>query len=191
VSEHRADVAENVTPAIENKQAKARVNRRKKPRGVTHKAGYFAAKRALQKFSTHAIDGRTRAARALDGFRNDILRDLGGPEAVSQQERVIVDLAVRTHFMVQSLDSYLLGLGSLVNKRKRSVWPVVRERVMLADSLARYMGQLGLQRREKPVPDIRTYLSGAPTMPHAEEEMGRPEAIGEQDEETTVEKEPA
>jgi hypothetical protein len=159
-----------------------RANRRKKPRGVTHKAGYFAAKRALQKFSTHAIDGRTRAARAFDEFRNSLVRDLGGVEAVSQQERVIVDLAVRTNFMVQSLDSYLLGLGSLVNKRKRSVWPVVRERVMLADSLARYMGQLGLQRREKPIPDLNTYLSGSPTMAHAEGETGRPDAIDEQDE---------
>ena len=165
--------------------------RRKKPRGTTTQPGYWAAKRALQRWGDHVIDGRSRVARMLDEFRDELLRDLGGREAVSQQERVIVDMAVRTHLLVTSVDNYLLSLGSLVNRRKRALWPVVRERVALADSLARYMGQLGLKRREKPIPDLNTYLSSAPTMAHAEEETGRPEAIDESDEETVEEKESA
>lgn len=165
--------------------------RRTKPRGTTTQPGYWAAKRALQRWGDHVIDGRSRVARMLDEFRDELLRDLGGREAVSQQERVIVDMAVRTHLLVTSIDNYLLSLGSLVNRRKRALWPVVRERTALADSLARYMGQLGLQRRERPIPDLNTYLSGAPTMPHAEEETDRPDAIDEQDEETVEAKEPA
>jgi hypothetical protein len=163
------------------------VQRRKKPRGTTTQPGYWAAKRALQRFGDHVIDGRSRVARVLDEFRDELLRDLGGREAVSQQERVIVDLAVRTHLLVTSIDNYLLSLGSLVNRRKRALWPVVRERVALADSLARYMGQLGLQRREKPVPTLDEYLSKPynakpdeeTTAMDAEAETGRPEAIDE------------
>jgi hypothetical protein len=134
-------------------------NRPKKPRNITRTPGYWAAKRALERFGSHVIDGRSRVALLLDEFRDKILADLGGPEAVSQQERVIVDLAVRTHLMVSSLDNYLLSLGSLVNKRKRALWPVVRERAILADSLARYMGQLGLQKRGKPIPSLSEYLN--------------------------------
>jgi hypothetical protein len=124
-------------------------NRRKKPRGTTTQPGYWAAKHALARFGRHVIDGRSRVAHALDEFRDALIADLGGAESVSQQQKVLVDLAVRTHLMVSSLDNYLLSLGSLVNKRKRAVWPVVRERVSLADSLARYMSMLGLEKREQ------------------------------------------
>jgi hypothetical protein len=161
------------------------VQRRKKPRGTTTQPGYWAAKRALQRFGDHVIDGRSRVSRVLDEFRDELLRDLGGREAVSQQERVIVDLAVRTHLLVTSIDNYLLSLGSLVNRRKRALWPVVRERVALADSLARYMGQLGLERREKPIPDLKDYLhenyndksNDDATSMNADGETARPEAI--------------
>jgi hypothetical protein len=45
-----------------------------------------------------------------------------------------------------------------VNKRRRCLHPVVRERQALADSLARYMGQLGLERRAKQL-DIAAQLA--------------------------------
>ena len=133
-------------------------NRRKKPRGTTAQPGYWAAKHALAKFGSHVIDGRSRVAHALDQFRDELVRDLGGPEAISKQQEVIVSMAVRTHLLVHSLDNYILSLNSLVNQRKRSVWPVVRERTQLADALARYMGMLGLERRARPVEDLQTYL---------------------------------
>jgi hypothetical protein len=47
----------------------------------------------------------------------------------------------------------------LVNARKRTLLPVVRERQALADALARYLAQLGLERRAKPVADLATYLA--------------------------------
>ncbi len=145
--------------------------RRKKPRGTTQRVGYWAAKRALQRFGTHVIDGRSRVAHALDEFRDELVRDLGGPTAVSQQQRVIVDLAVRTHLMVQSVDNYLLSLGSLVNKRKRSLWPVVRERTSLADSLAKYMSMLGLEKRDPPEKNLTDYAIER----HGESKYAEPE----------------
>lgn len=49
---------------------------------------------------------------------------------------------------------------SLVNARKRSVHPVLLQRQQLADALARYMIQLGLERRVKQVTDLKSYLAG-------------------------------
>jgi hypothetical protein len=88
-------------------------NRRKKPRSITTQPGCWAAKHALVGFGSHVIDGRSKVAHALDQFREALIEDLGGAESVSQQQCVIVDLAVRTSLMVSSLDNYRLSLGSL------------------------------------------------------------------------------
>lgn len=61
--------------------------------------------------------------------------------------------------MLDSIDAWLLVQPSLVNLRRRALLPVVRERQQLADALARYLGQLGLERRGKPVPDLASYLA--------------------------------
>jgi hypothetical protein len=134
-------------------------NRRKKPRNTTAQPGYWAAKHALARFGKHVIDGRSRVAHALDEFRDELIADLGGPEAVSRQQRVLIDLAVKTYLMVQSIDNYILNLDHLVQRKKKALWPIVRERTVLADSLARYMNMLGLARREKPVPSLEDYLA--------------------------------
>jgi len=165
---------------------KEQVQRRKKPRGTTTQPGYWAAKRALARFGDHVIDGRSRVAHALDEFRDELLNDLGGAEAVSQQQRVIVDLAVRTHLMVQSVDNYLLSLGSLVNRRKRALWPVVRERAALADSLAKYMTMLGLEKRKPPAKPLREFLaerSASPDAPSPDEDAPPAEASANEAEE--------
>jgi len=46
-----------------------------------------------------------------------------------------------------------------VNNSRRQLFPVVLQRQQLADSLARYMAQLGLKRRAKKVPSLSEYLS--------------------------------
>jgi hypothetical protein len=59
---------------------------------------------------------------------------------------------------------------SLVNHRRRSLLPVVRERTALADSLARLLGQLGLERKAKAIPALADYLKSkmpAPSIPAA------------------------
>jgi hypothetical protein len=143
----------------------------------------------MQRFGDHVIDGRSRVARALDEFRDDLIRDLGGEEAVSQQQRVIVDLVVRTHLMVQSLDNYLLTLGSLVNRRKRALWPVVRERTALADSLAKHLAMLGLEKKQPPEKKLHEYIAEPVGDEPHEDDSGhdeRPEAVPADVSEATV-----
>jgi hypothetical protein len=86
--------------------------------------------------------------------------DLGGKENVSAQQMALVEMATRTRLYVEHLDFFLMGQESLVNKKRKSVLPVLRERQGLVDSLARILGQLGLERRAKPVPDLNEYLEG-------------------------------
>jgi hypothetical protein len=47
------------------------------------------------------------------------LRDLGGLETISTQKCALVDLAVRTKLLVESVDVFVLAIGSPVNRLKR------------------------------------------------------------------------
>ncbi len=48
---------------------------------------------------------------------------------------------------------------SLVDRRKRSLLPVVRERQSLANALVSYLTTLGLERKARDVTDLATYLA--------------------------------
>lgn len=104
------------------------------------------------------VDRRTAPYKAVMSWRQQLLQDLGGEANVSSQRMVLVDLAVRTKLFVDHVDAFLVRQKSLVNQKRRSVYPVVRERLALADSLARLLSQLGLERVPRPVEDLQTYL---------------------------------
>ena len=56
---------------------------------------------------------------------------------------------MKSKLLLDSIDVWLLTQPSLINQRKRSLLPVVKERQALADGLARYLTILGLARRVK------------------------------------------
>jgi hypothetical protein len=114
-------------------------------RGLTH--GLTVLKHAVNGLGNRVIDRRTVTGKALARWRKDLIADLGGD--VSTQQSTIVDLAVKSKLLLDSIDVWLLTQESLVNKRKRSLIPVVKERQSLADGLAKYMAMLGLERRAK------------------------------------------
>ncbi len=122
------------------------------------RTGLNALKARVKVRGLHAIDMRTSAAQSLVAWRDDLLASLGGEEIVSAQQMALVDMAVRTRLFVDHLDAFLMEQTSLINKKKKSVLPVVRERQQLVDSLARLLGQLGLERRTKQVPALSEFL---------------------------------
>jgi len=126
-------------------------------RPITH--GLTTLKRAVRIHGSRTIDGRTTLGRTLGAWRTRLIADLGGQDSLSIQETALVDLAVRTKLLLDSVDAWLLQQHSLVNARKRALLPVVRERTQLADALARYLTMLGLKRRPKPVPSLEDYLA--------------------------------
>jgi hypothetical protein len=91
---------------------------------------------------------------ALRAWRHDLIEALGGDDVISPQRRALVELATRTHLMVESVDRYVLALPSLVNKSRRQLFAVVHQRQVLADSLMRQLVHLGLDRLVRDAPGI-------------------------------------
>ena len=96
-----------------------------------------------------------------------MINDLGGEDNISAQQRAIIDLAVKNKLILDTIDRWIFQQPSLIDKRKRALLPVVRERQSLANGLAEYMDRLGLERRH-PVKSICDLLHGDTEQPHAE-----------------------
>jgi hypothetical protein len=66
-------------------------------------------------------------------------------------------MATRTKLLVDHLDAYILEQPSLVNRNKRSAYPVVAQRQSLAESLVRILTQLGLKRHANRIFDMSVF----------------------------------
>lgn len=128
------------------------------PRGPDHpRTGLGALKAKVKVRGLTAIDQRTLAARALLDWRRQVLDDLGGEENIAATKLALVETAVRTKLYLDHVDAFLLERSALVNRRKKLI-PLVEQRQRLADSLARILTQLGLEKKgPKPV-TLDSYL---------------------------------
>jgi hypothetical protein len=138
---------------------KARRPYTRQPRTYT-RHGLHALKARVMVRGLQALDGRTAAAQHLVAFRRELLDDLGGEAAVSAAQLALVDVATRTRLYLDHVDCVLLEQESLVLGGTRlRLLPLVEQRGRLADSLARLLGQLGLERRPRPAPSLQEYIS--------------------------------
>jgi hypothetical protein len=126
-----------------------------------------------------AFDPESDVGRALLGWREDLVRDLGGPEVITTQQLTLVDIAMRSKVLLDSVDDWLLRQPSLVSYRHKTLFPVVVQRQSIANGLAHYLSLLGLERRgPKPV-SLSEYLSTRPRDAHAPEaSSGTPDEPG-------------
>ncbi len=128
------------------------------------KHGTYRLKAAVRDLGSRAIDRRTTVGRALVAWRRELIDDLGGPESVSTQQAALVDLLTREKLILDSLDAYLAELGGgIINRKRRALIPIVRERAQLADSFTRRLVALGLERRVREAPDVAAYLASRTT----------------------------
>jgi hypothetical protein len=128
--------------------------------GQTH--SMTVLKRAIDEVAGRGrkvIDTRTRVGKALMAWRGELVQDLGGLEQLSTQQLAIVDVCVRQKMLLDSVDAWLLRQPSIIDKRRRQLYPAVQQRTALADALARYLGTLGLERVAKPMPRLSEYLN--------------------------------
>ena|SRR5437867_1929596 len=124
------------------------------------KSGVYTLKKAVQTLGSRALPPKSTAlGRALHEWREALLADLGGVEAVSTQRLALVDLAVRTRLLVDSVDAFVLAMPSPVNRQRRCLHPVVRERQALVGQLQSLLRDLGLDRKAREVPDLHDYLA--------------------------------
>ena len=124
------------------------------------RSGIYTLKRAVQVLGSRALPTkRTALGRALAEWRSSLVADLGGADAVTTQVMALVDLAVRTKLLVDSVDAYVLAMPSPVNRQRRCLHPVVRERQALVGQLQSILRYLGLERRQRPAMDLGAYLA--------------------------------
>jgi hypothetical protein len=106
--------------------------------------GLTALKRVITKLGSrtidHAIDAGTSLGRTLAAWRRDLTADLGGAEHVSTQQAAMIELAVRTRLMLDSVDTFIVTMPSLVNRRRSILFPIVAQRQSLARDLAHFLG---------------------------------------------------
>jgi transposase InsO family protein len=131
-----------------------------KPARPSPRAGLRALTTAVNLRGLRAISGRTYAGRALRRWRSELEVDLGGADALSAQQRALVDQACRTRLLLDSIDAWLLEQQSIVDKRHRRVVPIVRERKAMALQLANVLAMLGLARQAPPAPGLADVLGG-------------------------------
>lgn len=110
----------------------------------------------MTQLGTKRLDQRSAVAVAARRFQAELRADLGGDP--SRAQATLIELAARTWIIVEALDDWILRQPSLVLHRKRAVVPVLLQRQQLADSLARTLERLGLERRTKDVTDLASYL---------------------------------
>lgn len=115
-----------------------------------------ALRKAVTQLGTKRLDQRSAVAVAVRRFKADLARDLGGDP--SRAQATLIELAGRTWIIVEALDDWIMRQPSLVLHRKRSVMPVLLQRQQLADSLARTLERLGLDRRAREVPALADYI---------------------------------
>lgn len=129
------------------------------------KHGLTRLKSVVKRLGNRVIDRRTSIGKALHAWRAELVADLGGRDSISTQQAALVDLAVKTKLMLDSVDAWLLTQPSLINSRKRSLIPVVKERLSLSSHLLSVLKELGLERKATPVPTLSEYLAMRPPSP--------------------------
>jgi len=115
--------------------------------------------KTLKQGGLGAIDQRSALARETAKLRSEIIRDLGGEENLSAQQLAVVKEFTKRSVMVESIDAWIFTQPSLLNKRTRSLYPIVVQRQVIADGMIRCLERLGLERRAKQIPSLQDYLS--------------------------------
>src|SRR5438876_3209102 len=88
------------------------------------KHGLHKLQRAVQTLGKRALPSRSTAlGRALHQWREALVADLGGMDAVSTQRLALVELALRTKLLVDSVDAYVLAMPSPVSRQRRCLPP--------------------------------------------------------------------
>jgi hypothetical protein len=90
----------------------------------------------------------------------ELLNHCGGEHLVSAVRRRLIERVVFTEYQLDCLDLYLVELGlRIVNRRKRTLIPIVRERDALVSTLTKLYDQIGLDPTKPPIPTLAEYMA--------------------------------
>lgn len=119
-----------------------------------------SAKRPLRELTVHDLPPGSTVAEARRAWLDELVASLGGEENLSAQQAWLVETTTNTYLMVRYLDAWILQRSSLfVSETRGTLLPVVLHRQALANTLAKQLGLLGLERKAKDVETLETYLA--------------------------------
>jgi hypothetical protein len=133
-----------------------------------HQHGLHTLKRALpfllERVTDPAIpDGHlSPVENAARQWRESVLRDLGGRDNVSSTKLALLATTTGSWIILNSIDRYVFELASsdgLASRKHRRAWPVVEQRMRIADTLRAQLLALGLDRMSQPPMDLNTYIA--------------------------------
>jgi hypothetical protein len=117
----------------------------------------FGLKAALKRRGLRALDGRSSLARNVAAWRAEVIQDLGGD--LSRAEATVLDMAAAGVAVLHVVDAWIgAHPEQIVNGRKRSVAPVVRERIAVAAHVKDLLVTLGIRRRPPPTKTLMEVL---------------------------------
>ena len=76
-----------------------------------------AAVKELGDRGAHVIDRRTNFGKALLEWEHRLIEDLGGVDEVTTAQKAVIDTAMRTRLILDSIDAWILKQKNLVNRR--------------------------------------------------------------------------
>ena len=134
--------------------------RASKSREQPRRHGLFSLKRSLKERGLPALDQRTAFARELAAIKRGIASDLGDDLTTAQE--AVLEAVVGGRAYLRIVDATLATHPEwIVNRRRRALAPLVKERAVLADSVLRGLQTLGLKRVPREVGSLRTYRTQA------------------------------
>jgi hypothetical protein len=112
--------------------------------------------RVLRKVPLNTIDGRSQVGCALRKIKDELVSQMGGPDVVTPVLSYLIDEVAKKIVITQAVGEYILRQDTLV--QEGSLVGVVEQHDRLQRTLVMMLQTLGLERRVKPVEDLRQQL---------------------------------
>lgn len=122
------------------------------------KHGHWTRVRDAKERGLRAIDRRTAEGQDATGFHLAIVDHMGGDDQITLPQRELAELVTVTRWLRRSVESYLVELGTVVNRRNRGVLPVARELLRIIGAEADLLEKIGLERRQAEPIKLDDYL---------------------------------
>lgn len=163
-------------PVTGNRQWVGAHKRKRQTGYLTHIAtgGQSPLRRArrklmLQGFS--ALDHRGLAvANAYRLRRQELTDQLGGPDAITPAQELLIEHICRGQAIQDHIDDVLLRLPRLTNARRDKLLPLVSERFMISRTITAQLAMLGLEKRTR-VRSLQEDLAASPELLSKEGEV--------------------
>lgn len=117
------------------------------------------ARSLLKQWGTLALDGRLPLARERREWVEAVIADAGGRDHLSRVEISLREGLGDEWLILRSIGLYIFGMESLVNRKRRSLHPIVMQYNQLSDSFSRRCHQLGVKRVPPPTPTLQDMIA--------------------------------